>query len=88
MLASVGVNVLCINNVNVRDPAHRLIEDWLPELAELAGIFRAFGVRLMVSVDYAQPIRHGVPTADPLDSLALRFAGSNFQLVPYDHKCL
>ena len=67
MLSSVGVNVLCINNVNVRDPAHRLIEDWLPELAELAGIFRPFGVRLMVSIDYAQPIRHGVPTADPLD---------------------
>ena len=67
MLASVGINVLCINNVNVRDPAHRLIEDWLPELAALAGIFRAFGVRLMVSIDYAQPIRHGVPTADPLD---------------------
>ena len=68
MLASVGVNVLCINNVNVQDPAHRLIEDWLPELAKLAAIFRAFGVRLMVSIDFAQPIRHGIPTADPLDS--------------------
>ena len=67
MLSSVGVNVLCINNVNVRDPAHRLIEDWLPELAALANIFRPFGVRLMVSIDYAQPMRHGVPTADPLD---------------------
>ena len=67
LLASVGINVLCINNVNVRDPAHRLIEDWLPELAKLAGIFRPFGVRLMVSIDYAQPLRHGVPTADPLD---------------------
>ena len=67
MLASVGINVLCINNVNVHDPAHRLIEDWLPELATLADIFRPFGVRLMVSIDYAQPIRHGVPTADPLD---------------------
>ncbi len=67
MMASVGLNVLCINNVNVRDPAHRLIEDWLPELAEVAAIFRAFGVKLMVSIDYAQPMRHGVPTADPLD---------------------
>ena len=67
MLASVGLNVICVNNVNVHDPAHRLIEDWLPELAELAGLFRPFGVRLMVSVDYAQPMRHGVPTADPLD---------------------
>lgn len=67
MLASVGLNVLCINNVNVRDPAHRLIEDWLPSLAELADIFRPFGVKLMVSIDYAQPMRHGIDTADPLD---------------------
>ncbi len=68
LLASVGLNVLCINNVNVRDPAHRLIEDWLPQLAELAEIFRPFGVRLMVSIDYAQPMRHGIDTADPLDA--------------------
>ncbi len=67
LMASVGLNVLCVNNVNVRNPAHLLIEDWLPELATLAAIFRPFGVRLMVSVDYAQPIRHGIPTADPLD---------------------
>ncbi len=67
MLASVGLNVVCINNVNVRDPAHRLIEDWLPQLAEMATLFRPFGVRLMVSIDYAQPMRHGIPTADPLD---------------------
>ncbi len=68
MLASVGLNVLCVNNVNVHDPAHRLIEDYLPELAKLAAIFRPFGVRLMVSIDYAQPMRHGIDTADPLDS--------------------
>ncbi len=68
MLASVGVNVLCINNVNVHEPAHLLIEEeWLPELAQLADLFRPFGVRLMLSIDYAQPMRHGVPTADPLD---------------------
>ena len=68
MMASVGLNVLCINNVNVHDPAHKLIEEeWLPELAKLASIFRPFGVKLMVSIDYAHPIRHGVPTADPLD---------------------
>ena len=67
LMASVGLNVLCINNVNVRNPAHRLIEDWLPELAEVAAIFRPFGVKLMVSIDYAQPMRHGIDTADPLD---------------------
>ena len=67
MLASVGLNVLVINNVNVREPAQELIEDWLPQLAELAAELRPFGVRLMLSVDYSQPMRHGIPTADPLD---------------------
>lgn len=68
MLASVGVNVLCVNNVNVIDSAYRLIGDYLPELAALADIFRAFGVRLMVSIDFAQPMRFGLNTADPLDA--------------------
>lgn len=67
LLASAGLNVLCINNVNVHDPAQLLLEDYLPDLAVLAGIFRPFGVRLMVSVDFSQPMRHGIPTADPLD---------------------
>ena len=68
MLASVGVNAICINNVNVHAPAHKLIEEeWLPHVAELAALFRPFGVRLLLSVDYAHPLRHGIPTADPLD---------------------
>ena len=68
LMASAGLNVLCINNVNVHYPAQLLLEDQLPDLAELAGAFRPFGVRLMISVDFSQPMRHGIPTADPLDS--------------------
>ncbi|MBE5799118.1 MAG: alpha-glucuronidase [Clostridiales bacterium] len=69
MLASVGINVLCINNVNVHNPAHKLIEEeWLPQLSDLASIFRPFGVRMMLSIDYAHPLRHGLDTADPLDA--------------------
>ncbi len=67
LMASVGLNVLCINNVNVHFPAQLLLEDDLPEAAALADLFRPFGVRLMFSVDYSQPMRHGIPTADPLD---------------------
>ena len=68
LLASAGLNVLCINNVNVHDPAQLLLEDYLPDLAALADLFRPFGVRLLVSVDFSQPMRHGIPTADPLDN--------------------
>ena len=67
LMASVGVNVLCVNNVNVKDGAERLIEDQLPGLARLADALRPYGVRLMVSVSFAQPLMRGLPTADPLD---------------------
>lgn len=68
MLASVGINTLCINNVNVHEPAQELLDKWLGELSALAAIFRVFGIRLMVSIDYSMPMRYGIPTADPLDS--------------------
>ena len=67
MLASSGINVLCINNVNVLEPAQELIGDLLPAVAELARNFRMYGIRLMLSVDFSQPIREGLATADPLD---------------------
>ena len=68
LLASVGINVLCVNNVNVHAPAQRLIGDFLPDLAAFAALLRPFGVRLMVSVDFAMPLQYGLDTADPLDS--------------------
>ena len=67
LLASAGLNVLCINNVNVHFPAQLLLEDDLPSLALLADAFRPFGIRLMLSIDFSQPMRSGIPTADPLD---------------------
>ncbi len=82
MLATVGINVICINNVNVHAPSHRLIEEeWLPEVAELAAVLRPFGVRLMLSVDYAHPIRHGIPTADPLDERVQNWWKERAQIV-------
>ncbi len=68
MLASVGINTLCINNVNVNPPMEKLImPEWLGKLAELSAIFRPFAVKLLVCVDYASPTYYGIPTADPLD---------------------
>ena len=66
MLGSVGVNVLCLNNVNVHQPAQQLIDGFLPEVAAFAALLRPFGVRLMLSIDFSQPIKD-VGTADPLD---------------------
>ena len=61
LLASVGLNV------NVHEPAQGLIAESLPALSALADLFRPFGVRLMISVDFSMPLRAGLDSADPLD---------------------
>lgn len=69
LLASVGINAICLNNVNVSEPAQDLIgERFLPKVARVAKLFAAFGVRLILSVDYSMPVREGLGTADPLDA--------------------
>ena len=73
MLASAGINVLCLNNVNVHYPAQELMLGMLPELAAFAGLLRPFGVRLMLSADFSMPLRYSLDTADPLDEGAQRW---------------
>ena len=72
LLASVGINRISINNVNVRANAKLLItEEYLREAAELAAIFRKFGIRLFISINFGAPWSLGkLPTADPLDPAA------------------
>lgn len=69
LLASIGINCLSINNVNVRKTAKLLItEQFLPDVAKLADIFRPFGIRLMLSINFGAPYSFGdLNTADPLD---------------------
>ena len=66
-LASIGINTVSINNVNVHAPADRLITDLLPELSDVADLFRPFGIALLVAVDYALPVTCGLDSADPLN---------------------
>ena len=44
LLASAGINVLTINNVNVFEPAQELIGSLLPETAAFADLLRPFGL--------------------------------------------
>jgi alpha-glucuronidase len=69
LLASVGLNAVSINNVNVHKTETGLIgERLLPDVARAAAVFRAYGVRLFLSVNFAAPIElGGLDTADPLD---------------------
>ncbi len=66
LLASVGVNGCVINNVN-SDP-RILSSDFIPQLARIAQVFRPWGIRLSVAIDFASPQKvGGLDTFDPLD---------------------
>ena len=68
LLASIGINVLIFNNVNVTGESARLLTDMLPEVKKLADIFRPWGVKLALAVHFESPvILGGLETADPLD---------------------
>ncbi len=81
MLASVGLNVICINNVNVHEPAQELIGSFLPQVGEIAALLRPFGIKLMLSIDFSQPLRDGLNTADPLDEQVRLWWKKTVQLV-------
>jgi alpha-glucuronidase len=68
LLASVGINVISLNNVNVRTSSKLITEKFLPKVAAIAAIFRSYGVRLLLSVNFSSPeVLGGLDTSDPLD---------------------
>lgn len=69
LLASVGIQALSINNVNVHQVETELITDkFLPDVAKVAAVFRAYGIQIYLSINYASPIQlGGLTTADPLE---------------------
>ncbi|WP_058306607.1 alpha-glucuronidase family glycosyl hydrolase [Gracilibacillus massiliensis] len=68
-LSSVGINAISINNVNVwKEETYFITKKYLPEIKEIADIFRAYGVTLYLSINFASPMAiGGSSTADPLD---------------------
>lgn len=68
LLASIGVNRVGLNNVNVHAREARLLTDDLPWVARLAEAFRPWGIRVHLSVSFASPMTlGGLGTADPFD---------------------
>jgi alpha-glucuronidase len=66
LLASVGINGSTVNNVNANPKA--ISPEFLPQLARIADVFRPWGVRLSVSVDFSSPkILGHLDTFDPVD---------------------
>ena len=60
MLASVGINVLCLNNVNVREPAQGLISETLDEpIDESIDARRAYFAALCMEEMAGNIVQHG-----------------------------
>lgn len=72
LMASVGINGCSINNVNA--DSRVVTAEYLPQVARVAEVFRQWGVRLLVSLDFASPRKvGGIDTFDPLDPRAVEF---------------
>ncbi|MBP5310550.1 MAG: alpha-glucuronidase [Lachnospiraceae bacterium] len=68
LIASIGINAVAINNVNVKDAATDLVNQrFIDKVAKLADIFACYGVKLFLSLNYAMPIEYEPQSADPLD---------------------
>jgi alpha-glucuronidase len=85
LLASVGINGCAINNVNA-DP-RVLEENFLPQIARIADVFRPWGVQVAVSVDLGSPkLIGGLDTFDPLDPRVAEWwrkkADDIYQVIP------
>lgn len=75
LLASVGINRVVINNVNVKREAIDLItEHYFKQLIEMAQLFESYAIGLFVSVDFAAPVDIGkLNTADPLNEEVIQW---------------
>ena len=64
--ASLGINSTVLNNVNA-DPI-MLTPEYLQKVKVLADIFRPYGLKVFLSINFASPKRiGGLSTSDPLD---------------------
>jgi alpha-glucuronidase len=66
-MASIGLNGAVVNNVNAQ--IQFLTPEFIAKEAALANVWRPYGVRLYLSVNFAAPVTLGkLATADPLDA--------------------
>lgn len=73
--ASVGINGIVINNVNVKEAATELITPrYFEKLSKLSEVFTSYGIRLYLSLNFASPIELGrLNSADPLDEAVIHW---------------
>ncbi len=72
LLASIGVNACVVNSVNTNPLV--MTDGFLPELARLSQVFRPWGIRMALAVDFSMPKTiGGLDTFDPLAPAVIEF---------------
>jgi alpha-glucuronidase len=77
LLASVRINAISINNVNVREGARWLITNTFGHLDKLKvvnDIFAKHGIKTFIAINFSAPrVVGGLKTSDPLDERVVQF---------------
>ena len=69
MMASIGINAIVINNVNVHEKETYLITDrYLQQVKQYSDLFNQYGISLYTSINFAAPMELGdFDNCDPLN---------------------
>ena len=68
LLSSIGINSIVVNNVNVGEEETKLIDSKIDIVEKLNEIFRSYGIKVFLSINFASPMIIGdLETADPLN---------------------
>ncbi|NDV81931.1 alpha-glucuronidase [Bacteroides sp. 51] len=83
--ASIGINATVLNNVNASPQI--LSATYLEKVKALADIFRPYGIKVYLSINFSSPAElGGLPTSDPLDKAVQRWwkdkANEIYKLIP------
>ncbi len=68
-MASIGINAVVINNVNVKQAASDMITTrYFDKLKDLSEVFADYGIQMFLSLNFASPIEIGhIDNCDPLN---------------------
>lgn len=70
--ASIGINGAVLNNVNTQ--VYILSQEYIEKAAAIASVFRHFGIRIFLSVNFSSPaLLGGLGTADPCDKNVIQW---------------
>lgn len=75
MMASIGINAITINNVNVHEVESYLITDrFLGIMKKYSDLFVSYGIKLYLSINFASPMQiGGLDVCDPLDDRVIKW---------------